>query len=228
VFTVHYSLLTIIPMATKSTKELVSIADIKDSIILLKNGSLRAIIEVSAVNFELRSEEEQTGILQNFQRFLNSIDFPLQMITNSRQLNMDEYLKTIDAVAESATNELLKIQAIEYSKFVKELLELSNIMTKHFYVVLPFYVYETPSKSGIFESVKSMLGSAKTVQQIKPEQLETYRTQLMQRAELILDGLIGIGLKARLMEGQEINNLYYGLYNPGEKTTISPPDRIAT
>ncbi len=215
-------------MATKSTKELVSIADIKDSIILLKNGSLRAIIEVSAVNFELRSEEEQTGILQNFQRFLNSIDFPLQMITNSRQLNMDEYLKTIDAVAESATNELLKIQAIEYSKFVKELLELSNIMTKHFYVVLPFYVYETPSKSGIFESVKSMLGSAKTVQQIKPEQLETYRTQLMQRAELILDGLIGIGLKARLMEGQEINNLYYGLYNPGEKTTISPPDRIAT
>ena len=77
-------------MATKSTKELVSIADIKDSIILLKNGSLRAIIEVSAVNFELRSGEEQTGILQNFQRFLNSIDFPLQMITNSRQLNMDE------------------------------------------------------------------------------------------------------------------------------------------
>lgn len=215
-------------MSIQSTKTLVSIADIKDSIVLLKNGSLRALIEISAVNFELRSEEEQTGILQNFQRFLNSVDFPLQMIVNSRQLNMDGYLKTVDAVAESATNELLKIQAIEYNKFIKELLELSNIMTKHFYVVLPFYVYETPSKSGIFESIQGVLGSSKVVQQIKPEQLETYRTQLMQRVELILDGLIGIGLKARLMEGQEINNLYYSLYNPGEKTTITPPDKLTT
>ena len=215
-------------MPTQSTKELVTIADIKDSIVLLKNGSLRAVIEVSAVNFELRSEEEQTGILQNFQRFLNSVDFPLQMIVNSRQLNMDEYLKTVDAVAESATNELLKIQAIEYGKFVKELLELSNIMTKHFYVVLPFYVYETPSKTGLFESVKGVFSKSQTVIQIKPEQLETYRTQLMQRAELILDGLIGIGLKARLMEGQELNNLYYSLYNPGEKMTVAPPDKLAT
>jgi len=213
-------------MATQSTKELVAVADIKDSIILLKNGSLRAMIEVSAVNFELRSEEEQTGILQNFQRFLNSVDFPLQIIINSRQLNMDEYLKTVDTVAESATNELLKIQAIEYSKFVKELLELSNIMTKHFYVVLPFYVYETPTSTGLLETAKSIFSKSQTVIQIKPEQLETYRNQLMQRAELILDGLIGIGLKARLMEGQEINNMYYNLYNPGEKVTTSAPDRL--
>lgn len=213
-------------MATQSTKNLVTIADIKDSIVLLKNGSLRAVIEVSAVNFELRSEEEQTGILQNFQRFLNSIDFPLQMIVNSRQLNMDEYLKKVDAVAESATNELLKIQAIEYSKFVKELLELSNIMTKHFYVVLPFYVYETPSKIGFLETAKGLFSKSQTVIQIKPEQLETYRTQLMQRAELILDGLIGVGLKARLMEGQELNNLYYSLYNPGEKMTVTAPDKL--
>jgi len=215
-------------MAINSTKNLVTIADIKDSIVLLKNGSLRAVIEVAAVNFELRSEEEQTGILQNFQRFLNSIDFPLQMVVNSRQLNMDEYLKSVDTIAESTTNELLKIQAVEYSKFVKELLELSNIMTKHFYVILPFYVYETPTKTGIFSSIKGVFSKNQTVQQIKPEQLETYRTQLMQRAELILDGLIGIGLKARLMEGQELNNLYYSLYNPGEKMTVAPTDKIAT
>ncbi|MBP9822209.1 MAG: hypothetical protein KBC81_02055 [Candidatus Pacebacteria bacterium] len=214
-------------MPTQSTKELVSIADIKDSIVLLKNGSLRAVLEVSAVNFELRSEEEQTGILQNFQRFLNSVDFPLQMIINSRQLNMDEYLKMVDDVAESSTNELLKIQAIEYRKFVKELLELSNIMTKHFYVVLPFYVYETPTKTGVLDSIKGMFGKNQTVQQIKPEQLETYRTQLMQRADLILDGLIGIGLKARLLEGQELSNLYYGIYNPGEKMNTPPTEKIA-
>jgi type IV secretory pathway VirB4 component len=213
-------------MANQSTKNLVEIADIKDSIVLLKNGTLRAIIEAGAVNFELRSEEEQMGILQNFQRFLNSIDFPLQMIVNSRQLNMDEYLKSVDAIVENTKNELLKIQAIEYRKFVKELLELSNIMTKHFYVVLPFYVFETPTKTGVLDAVKGIFGGSKTVVQIQPEQLETYRTQLMQRADLVLDGLLGVGLKARLMEGQEINSLYYGLYNPGEKVVVAPPDKL--
>ncbi len=209
-------------MPTQSTKDLVSIADIKDSIVLLQNGSLRAVIEVSSINFELRSEEEQIGILQNFQRFLNSIDFPLQIVVNSRQLNMDEYLKMVDGVAETATNELLKIQAIEYHKFVKELLELSNIMTKHFYVVLPFYVFETPTSTGVFQSIKGLFGSTQVVQQIKPEQLETYRTQLMQRADLVLDGLIGIGVKARLLEGQELTSLYYGLYNPGDSMSVAP------
>lgn len=215
-------------MVNTSTKQLVSIADIKDNIILLQNGSLRSVIEVSAINFELRSEEEQAGILQNFQRFLNSIDFPLQIVVSSRQLNMDQYLKTVEAVAESSTNELLKIQAIEYGKFVKELLELSNIMTKHFYVVLPFYVFETPTSRGILESFKGLLGSSQAIQQIKPEQLETYRTQLMQRAELILDGLIGVGLKAHLLGGSELTNLYYSLYNPGEKISTAPPEKLPT
>ena len=112
-------------MAIESTKKLVEIANIIDNIVLLKNGSLRAVIEVSALNFELRSEEEQTAILQNFQRFVNSIDFPLQIVVNSRKLNIDGYLKLIDESSNALTNELLKIQAAEYSKFVKELSELS-------------------------------------------------------------------------------------------------------
>ncbi len=211
-------------MANLSTKDLVAIADIKDNVVLLKNGQLRAVIEVSSLNFELRSEEEQMGILQNFQRFLNSIDFPLQTVVNSRQLNMDEYLKMVAGVAEASTNELLKIQAIEYGKFVKELLELSNIMTKHFYVVLPFYVFEAPTKTGILEGIKGMFGSSQTVQQIQPEQVEKYRIQLMQRADLILDGLIGMGLKARLLEGADLVNLYYGLYNPGENMSVVPTE----
>ncbi len=209
-------------MPNPSTKDLVAIADIKDNVVLLKNGQLRAVIEVSSVNFELRSDEEQMGILQNFQRFLNSIDFPLQIVVNSRQLNMDEYLKMIAGVAEASTNELLKIQAVEYGKFVKELLELSNIMTKHFYVVLPFYVFEAPTKTGLLQGIKGMFGSSQPIQQISPEQVEKYRIQLMQRADLLLDGLIGMGLKARLMEGAELTNLYYGLYNPGESMGAAP------
>ena len=202
-------------MATQSTKHLVGIADIIDNIILLKNGSLRAVIEVSAINFELRSDGEQVAILQNFQRFLNSTDFPLQIVMNSRKLDIDEYVKLIDTTASSLASELLKIQAAEYSKFIKELSDLSNIMSKKFYIVVPFYVFETPTKAGIVNSLKSILKPSATMKQLTSEQLETYKTQLNQRVELIFDELIGLGLKTRLLEKEELTNLYYGLYNPG-------------
>lgn len=203
-------------MANNSTKDLVEIADIQGNVVLLKNGSLRAIIEVSAINFELRSEAEQIGIVQNFQNFLNSADFPIQIIINSRQLNMEEYLQLLSTTAASLTNELLKIQATEYGKFVKELLELSNIMSKKFYVVLPFYIYETPTRSGLLQSVKSILKPSSIVQKINVEEIQKYQAQLMQRVELILDGLTGLGVKTRLLEGPEIQNIFFGLYNPGE------------
>ena len=204
-------------MAIESTKKLVEIANIIDNIVLLKNGSLRAIIEVSAINFELRSEGEQIAILQNFQRFINSIDFPLQIVMHSRKLNIDEYIKLIEDSSNSLTNELLKIQASEYSKFVKDLSDLSNIMSKRFYIVVPFYVFETPSKSGIAQSFKSIFKPSAVVKELTAEQLETYQSQLLQRTELIFDGLIGMGLKAKTLEKDDLMNLFYGLYNPGNK-----------
>ena len=205
-------------MAVQSTKQLVGVANIIDNIVLLKNGSLRAVIEVSAINFELRSEGEQTAILQNFQRFVNSVDFPLQIVINSRKLNTDEYIKLIDQFSNELTNELLKIQAAEYSKFVKELSDLSNIMSKKFYIVVPFYVFEAPTKAGIMQSVKSIFKPSAVVKELTPEQLETYRSQLLQRTELIFDGLVGMGLRAKTLERNDLMNLFYGLYNPSSKS----------
>ena len=205
-------------MATQSTKQLVEVANIIDNIVLLKNGSLRAVIEVSALNFELRSEGEQIAILQNFQRFVNSIDFPLQIVIHSRKLNIDGYLKLIDESLNTLTNELLKIQAAEYSKFVGELSDLSNIMSKKFYIVIPFYVCEAPSKSGITQSLKSIFKPSAVIKELTPEQLETYRGQLLQRTELIFDGLVGMGLKAKTLERDDLMNLFYGLYNPSSKS----------
>lgn len=209
-------------MAVQSTKNLVDIADIVDNVVLLKNGSLRTVIEVSSINFELRSEGEQVAILQNFQRFLNSTDFPLQIVVNSRKLDIKDYVKLIDQSTESLASELLKIQAVEYSNFIKELADLSNIMSKKFYIVVPFYVFETPSKTGIMNSIKSIIKPSNVAKQIKPEQLETYRNQLLQRVELVFDGLVGLGLKTRLLEGPELMNLYYDLYNPGVKVNLQP------
>lgn len=172
------------------------------------------VLEVSAINFELRSGDEQIAILQGFQRFLNSADFPLQIVVNSRQLNIENYLKTVDQVAESAENELLKIQASEYSRFIKELSSLSNIMSKKFYVVIPFYIFEKPEVAGLGQSLKSIFNSKVIPKELTKEQFNTYKNQLLQRAELVYGGLVGLGLKIRALEDEELKQLYYNLYNP--------------
>ncbi len=206
-------------MANKSTtRQLVQIADIRDNIVLLSNGSLRAVLEVSAINFELRSEEEQNAILQNFQQFLNSIDFPLQIVTHSRSFDVDNYLKVVQETTGTLTNELLKIQAEEYITFVRELSSLANIMSKKFYIVIPFYISEVPTAKGLLGSFKGLFkSSAGGPAKIPEEQLQTYKNQILQRAELVFGGLVGIGVRARVLEQQELMDLFYQLYNPGQK-----------
>ncbi|KKS01462.1 MAG: hypothetical protein UU54_C0004G0010 [Candidatus Yanofskybacteria bacterium GW2011_GWA2_41_22] len=206
-------------MSIQSTKQLVEVADIRDNVVFLKNGSLRAVIEVSATNFELKSEAEQTAILQNFQNFLNSIDFSLQIVINSRKLDIGDYLKLVDTATNELTNELLKIQAGEYAKFVKELAELANIMTKKFYIVVPFYVFEAPGKTGLLKSLTSIIKPSTAVKQISDEQFKTYQGQLLQRVELTLDSLIGVGVKAKVLEKDELMKIYYEIYNPTSKFT---------
>ena len=203
-------------MPNQSTENLVPITDIREGVVILKNGSLRMVLKVSYINFELRSADEQVAILQGFQRFLNSSDFPLQTVISSRKLNIDTYLKTVDQIAESTNNELMKIQAMEYSRFVKELSSLSNIMSKKFYIVLPFYVYETPGKTGLAQSLKGMLKPKEVAKEMTNEQFNTYKNQLLQRAELAYGGLVGLGLKIRILEDEELKKLYYELYNPGK------------
>ncbi|OGN09932.1 MAG: hypothetical protein A3J46_03460 [Candidatus Yanofskybacteria bacterium RIFCSPHIGHO2_02_FULL_41_11] len=201
-------------MANQTTSQLIPIENIRESIVILKNGSLRMILEISSINFELRSADEQVAILQGFQRFLNSIDFPLQIIISSRELDISGYIKTVEQIVESTDNELLRIQASEYVRFVTELSDLSNIVSKKFYIVVPFYIYETPQTSGLIQSLKGILNPKGVAKEFTEEQFNAYKTQLLQKSELIYGGLVGLGLKARTLEDEELKNLYYQLYNP--------------
>ena len=201
-----------------STQNLVSISEIRDNVLMLKDGSMRTIIEVSAINFELRSEDEQIAIIQNFQKFLNSIDFPLNISIISRRLYIDNYLKLASEASAEMDNELLRIQASEYMKFIKELSSLTNIMSKKFYIVVPFYVFEVPTKTGIFQSIKGVLKPGTVMTRVSEEKYQAYRNQLMQRAELIFGGLVGLGLRTRLLERDELVQIFYNLYNPVTKT----------
>lgn len=201
-----------------STQNLVAISEIRDDVLILKDGSIRALVEVSAINFELRSEDEQIAIIQNFQKFVNSVDFPLHISIISRKLYIDDYLKLANEAARELDNELLRIQAVEYMKFIKDLSSLTNIMSKKFYIVVPFYIFESPIKTGFFSSFKGAVNPGGAIKRMTEEKFSIYRNQLMQRAELVFGGLVGLGLKTRLLEKEELVQIFYNLYNPPTKT----------
>ncbi len=203
-------------MPNSSTKQLVQIADIRENVVFLPSGSLRSVLEVSSINFELRSEDEQNAILQNFQQFLNSIDFPLQIVLDSRRFDINEYLAYVQQATGSLTNELLKIQAAEYTKFIRELADLANIMSKKFYIVIPFYISETPGTKGLLNSITGIFKSKKGAS-LTEEQFQTYKNQLAQRTEVVLDGLVSLSLHAQILEEEVLKNLFVALHNPGVK-----------
>lgn len=208
-------------MPEADTKQFVNIEDVKENIVMLKDGSLRGIIEVDAVNFELKSQAEQTAIILKFQEFLNSLDFSVQISIISRKVDLKEYLKNIDEITEKIANDLIRLQAVEYSRFIKGLLELSNIMSKIFYVVVPFYLIEKQSGVGILKSVKEIVKPAETVRKMTEEDFTNYKTQLEQRIEFVSNGLLSMGLRAKQLQSQELANLYYRLFNPEAKEEIT-------
>ena len=200
-----------------NTKQFVEIHDIKDGVIILKNASLRTLLEVNSVNFDLKSTDEQTAIIQGFQNFINSLDFPLQIVIQSRRLDIKGYLTKTETVISQIDNELLRIQGIEYLRFVKSLTELANIMSKKFYLTVPFYLTETvDSSKGIGERIKETFGSAQEkIKKLNDQDFAVYKAQIQQRSDLLSAGLQQMGLTSRLItDNTELIKMFTGLYNP--------------
>src|SRR3989338_9251921 len=120
-----------------ATQTYLPIAEIKDGTVLLKDGTLRAVLMVSSINFALKSEDEQNALISAYVGFLNSIDFPIQIVVQSRKLQIGPYLEKLGEIERAQTNELLKVQIADYRAFVTELIEIGQIMTKRYYVVVP-------------------------------------------------------------------------------------------
>jgi hypothetical protein len=195
-----------------STQRYVDVEEIRDGVIVLKNGSLRSILLVSSINFDLKSTDEQDAIIQQYQGFLNSLDFPLQILINSRRLNVEPYLDFLGEKEKKQTNELLRLQISEYKNFIKNLTEVSNIMTKFFYIIVPFSPVES-KEGGIFNKISAIFSPRQEVLK-KREAFEMYKNQLWQRVDHISSGLSGIGLKLVPLKTEEIIELLYNSYNP--------------
>lgn len=208
-------------MAEKSTKEFVEIQDIKDDLIILKDGSFRQIIEVGSINFELKSQDEQMAILQKFKEFLNSLDFSLEIVVMSRRLNIKNYLKTLEEIKEKQPTELLRVQVAEYSRFIKGLTELSNIMNKRFFVVVSWHFLLTETQKGILNSIKSIIKPREAIKKLTDEEIKFYRNQIYQRTQMVIDGLSSLGLTPRVLEKEDMVNIFYKLYNPGASEELT-------
>jgi len=200
-----------------STQKYVDVEEVRDGILVLRNGSIRVILFASSVNFDLKSSDEQDAIIMQYQNFLNSLDFPLQIIVHSRRFRIDPYLGKLRQQEKTQENDLLRFQISEYGHFVKSLTEISNIMSKSFYVVVPFAPSETESTGffgklgGVFQPARTSLAYGKA--------FETYKNQLFQRAEQVSAALSGTGVRTTMLNTEEIVELLYNTYNPSVFTS---------
>jgi type IV secretory pathway VirB4 component len=200
------------PTSSLATQQFVNVSEVKEDVIVLKNGSLRAVLAVSAINFDLKSTDEQTAIIDQYQNFLNSLDFPIQIIISSRKININHYIEFIEKKEKQQENTLLKMQISEYKNFIRQLVSVSDIMEKNFYIIVPFAPVENVKKSSL-GNLFDMLNPKQAVLDQR-ENFETYKNQLFQRLDHISSALSGIGLRLTPLKTQEIIELLYNSYNP--------------
>lgn len=199
-------------VGTPGTQQFIDILEIRDGVVVMKNGTLRSVLLASSINFALKSDEEQEAVIAAYVQFLNSLDFVLQIVVQSRGLNIDEYLERLKTIEKQQTNELLKMQTAEYRQYITELVQLSEIMSKKFYVVVPYSPHRM-STQGFFTRLRDAL-SPTSVIHIKQERFAKYQEELMKRVEYVIDGLSSIGIKAVPLDTQSLIELFYKTYNP--------------
>jgi type IV secretory pathway VirB4 component len=199
---------------TSATQEFVPIKEVRDGIVLLKDGGLRAILLTSSINFALKSQDEQNSVIFQFQNFLNSLDFPVEIFIQSRKLDIRPYIALLEDRYRDQVNDLLKIQTREYIEFIKSFTESANIMTKSFFIIVP---YNPASLTA--ESVGGFFSKKKDEDKTKDAaaRFEENRSQLEQRIAVIEQGLIRTGVRVVQLGTEEIIELYYKIFNPGEQ-----------
>lgn len=195
-----------------STQRYLDIAEIHDDLVIIKNGSFRAVLLVSSMNFALKSEEEQNATISSYMAFLNALDFPLQIVIQSRKLIIDKYLEELKKREKEQLNELLKMQTREYRKYIEELVELGDIMSKRIYVIVPYNPAGDEKRS--FLPMLSAVFSPTAIIKIKKEKFLRYKEELFKRVEKVSSGLQSMGLTSILLDTQSLIELFYLTYNP--------------
>lgn len=201
-----------------ATQEFVPIERIRDGIAILKTGELRAILITNSLNLALKSEDEQQAVLMQFQNFLNTLDFDIQFFVESRKLNIKPYIDLLQARSKEIKEDLLKIQIHEYIGFITKFTEENNIMTKHFFITVPYFQATEVNKNSSLLSFATGDSASKEGQ----ASFEAARIQLEQRVSTVIQGLSRFGLRAQKLGTEEVVELFYKLFNPSEQNRTAP------
>jgi hypothetical protein len=199
-------------MVPKTSQDFVPIKEVRDGVAILKDGSMRAILMTSSLNFALKSPDEQEAIIFQFQNFLNSLDFTIQIFIQSRKLDIRPYLAMLEDKTKTQTNDLLRIQSKEYINFIKTFTESVNIMTKNFFIVVP---YSAPGLD-LSKSQKFFSKTTKTKTEQAADTFEESRSQIEQRISVVKQGISRCGVRVARLGTEEIIEIYYKIFNPSD------------
>jgi hypothetical protein len=201
----------------EATQAFVPIKEVRDGVVILKDGSLRSLLMASSINLALKSSDEQQAIIGQFQNFLNSLEFTVQFFVESRQLDIRPYIALLEDRYAQELDDLMKIQIREYIAFIKDFTQRANIMSKNFFIVVPYDPAIISRGGGIGGALGSLVSSGGSGNaSLTNEQFEQYRSQLEQRVSVIEQGLVRTGVRVVGLGTEEVIELFYKLFNPGE------------
>lgn len=195
------------------TQQFVPVKEIRNGVIVLKDGSYRGVLICSSINFGLKSADEQHAITNGFQNFLNTLDFSIQIVINSRRMDLRPYIALLEGKAPEQKSELMRIQLREYIEFVRSFADQANIMTKSFYVVVPYASHTSATAAAAGFLRRDSASDKKTAANAS---FDEDRIQLEQRLTLVASGLAGTGVRAVPLGTEEVIELLYRSFNPGE------------
>lgn len=202
---------------TVSTQSFLDISEIKEGTIVMRDGSIRMVLVVSSVNFSLKSADEQNALISSYQNFLNALEFPIEILLQSRKLDIHAYLDKLRSIMQQQTNELLRMQTQEYIEYIGKLIEFASIMNKTFYVIVPLTTAGV--KTGFMSKVTGLFSPASKISTVS-RNFENARGELSKRANQVSSGLNGMGLKTIILSTEELVELIYNSYNLNTASAI--------
>jgi type IV secretory pathway VirB4 component len=208
-----------------STQNTLLIAEVRDGIVIMNDGTFRAVIMCKSINFDLMSPQEREAVEFSYQGFLNSLYFPIQVFIRSQKIDLRPYLERLDKIRSEQDNMLLALLMEDYIGFLSAVSQQTNIMDKKFYVVISYPDPDEDIKSalkqstGFFTGVVDMFSKNKTPHvTIDETRLEQAKTELKHRVESVMAGLLESGIQSIPLDTQELIELYYDVYNPDTAT----------
>jgi hypothetical protein len=206
-----------------STQNTLQIAEIRDGIVIMNDGSFRSVVMVKSINFDLMSQQEQEAVEYSYQGFLNSLYFPVQIFLRSQRVDLQPYIEKLDKIRTEHDNMLLALLMEDYITYIDQLSQQTNIMDKKFYVVVPYFpvvdVQKALTQSKNFLSgIGSIFNSKEQHVTVNEADLEKAKTELRNRVQSVLSGLMQCGVQGLPLDTQELIELYYDTYNPDTAT----------